>query len=73
MAETPDRSYVVRLRRVLDAHLSESEVRALCFDLGVDYDDLPGRGKTTKIVELLGHFERRLRIFELVQAGSRHG
>ena len=38
------REYLVKLRQILDARFDEGELRTLCFDLGVDYDGLPGEG-----------------------------
>jgi hypothetical protein len=47
------------------------ELRDLCFELGVDYDDLPGGGKTIKSRELLRHLERNGRMDEFVAVCSR--
>lgn len=49
----------VRLRNVLNAYLSLEELKSLCFDLGIDYDALPGSSKNEKAIELIGHLERR--------------
>lgn len=59
-----------RLRQMLDAHFSESELRDLCFDLNVDYESLLGQGKADKTRELVAHLERRGRIRELVAIAS---
>ena len=37
--------YLVLLRRILTERFDAEGLRTLCFDLGTDYDDLPGRGK----------------------------
>lgn len=42
------------------------ELKTLCFDLKVDYDDLAGAGKRDKARELVGYMERRGRLPELV-------
>lgn len=47
------------LRRVVDERFDENELRTLCQDLEVDYDGLPGQGKSGKVRELVGHFARR--------------
>lgn len=39
--------------------LSMAQLEALCFDFGIDFDGLGGRGKTGKIVEMLGYVKRR--------------
>jgi len=68
MTPTSDREYLVRLRETLATYFDAGELRTLCFDLGVDYDDLPGEGKTNKARELITYLERRDRIPELVSA-----
>lgn len=54
------------LREKLIRHLSDSELRALCDDLDVDYESLPGSGKADKTRELLAYLERRLRLEDLL-------
>lgn len=48
-----------QLRAVLDAKFSEEELRTLASDLELDYDALPGEGKTSRARELVGWFSRR--------------
>ena len=55
----------VELRKMIVACFNASELRTLCFDLGVEYDDLPGEGRADKARELVAYFERRGRIREL--------
>jgi tetratricopeptide (TPR) repeat protein len=45
--------------------LSKEELRDLCFDLGVKYDDLPGEGAAAKARELVDYLERHCRIPDL--------
>jgi len=59
------------LREVLVKHFSDNELRNLCFDLGVEYDDLGGEGKSGKARELIAYLERRDRLGELVQIVNR--
>jgi hypothetical protein len=47
------------LQEKLENHFNENELRSLCFDLGVDYENLGGEGKVGKARELIGHQERR--------------
>lgn len=54
------------LREKLIRHLSDGELRALCSDLDVDYEGLPGSGKADKARELLAYLERRLRLGDLL-------
>jgi hypothetical protein len=61
----------VVLRQTLEARFSESELRTLCFDLAVDYDGLPGAGKTDKARELVSYIERHGRMGELLEGVRR--
>jgi hypothetical protein len=60
------RKYLSKLRQMLAEYFSEGDLRTLCFDLGMDYDDLPGQGKANKARELVAYLDRRGRIPELV-------
>lgn len=63
-----DQEQICRLlRKALAETFNESELRTLCFDLGVDYDGLPGEGKADKARELVGHFWRRGHLMSLLQ------
>jgi hypothetical protein len=65
-----DREYLVRLRRILTTRFGESELRDLCFDLGVGYESLPGEGTGDKARELIAHLERHNRIPYLIAVGK---
>ena len=54
------------LRQLLDQGYSLSELRDLCFELNVDYDDLGGEGKAAKARELVTYCERRQMVAALV-------
>ncbi len=56
-----------RLRQILTQYFDAGELRTLCFDLGVDYDDLPGEGKANKARELISYLERRDRVHGLIE------
>ncbi len=68
-APPPDRATLIRLRRVLNTRFTDGELRTLCFDLGIDYESLPGETKGDKARELLVFLQHRHRIAELVQVG----
>jgi len=61
------REHLMELRRMLSTRFNEGELRSLCFDLNVDYGDLPGEGKAAKARELVDHLGRRNRIPELLE------
>ncbi len=51
---------------ILDEHYNLDEFRELCFNLGVDYDNLGGEGKRAKARELLLLIYRQDRMAELL-------
>lgn len=62
----PELRYLKQLREKLDAYFDEEDLRTLCFDLGVQYDNLPGRAKVYKARELVALFAQNGRIPQLV-------
>lgn len=52
------------LQFIID-RFNKEELRTLCWELGVDYDDLRGEGKTAKALELVTYMQRRNRLHEL--------
>ena len=61
---------MTRLRQILALLFDEEDLRTLCFDLGVDYDNLPARGKAYKARELVKYLGRHNRISELLRIGK---
>lgn len=53
------------LRRKLANYFSDDELRTLCFDLEIDYDNLGGEGKDGKTRELVVFCERTDRLLRL--------
>ncbi|MCP4426848.1 MAG: SAVED domain-containing protein [Chloroflexi bacterium] len=58
---------VLQLFRKIEAGFDESELGELCFELGVDVEDLNGRNRLDKIRSLITHLERRNRLPDLVK------
>jgi hypothetical protein len=54
------------LRTLITEHFDLEELRDLCFNLGIDFDDLRGEGKTAKARELVLYAQRRDRLNDLV-------
>jgi hypothetical protein len=52
----------VHLRHVLKQYYSESEIRTMCFDLGIEYESVPGRGKSERVDELVYFAQRTGRL-----------
>jgi 2'-5' RNA ligase/tetratricopeptide (TPR) repeat protein len=59
--------HLSKLAQLLTKYFDKEELRTLCFNLGVDYNDLPAEGKTNKARELVSYLERRSRIIELIE------
>ncbi len=47
---------------------SEAELKALCFGIGIDYEDLPALGRSGKIIELLRYCHQYDRLPDLLEA-----
>jgi len=61
--ETPREKRTLLRQRL--GSFSKEELRDLCFDLGVKYDDLPGEGAAAKAREVVKYLERQCRIPDL--------
>jgi hypothetical protein len=55
-----------QLRELVDQHFNDEELRDLCFDLGVDYDNLGGRGTAANGRELIDLLQRQQRLPDLI-------
>ena len=55
----------IKLRRILDEFFSMGELRGLCFDMQIHFDELAGETKPEKVIALIEFCERRGRISEL--------
>lgn len=67
----PTSSNLSTLRLALTTLFDEEELRTLCFDLGVAYDNLPAQGISGKARELVSYLDRRGRTQDLVEIVSR--
>ncbi len=56
-----------QLRQSLTQHFSKSELRHLAFDLGVEYEDLPGSTRSDKALALIGYLQRYGRLPDLIK------
>lgn len=57
---------LVELNRMMDQRFNEEEIKTLCFEMGIDFESLPGAGKSGKIRELVAFCRRRGRDEELL-------
>jgi hypothetical protein len=53
------------LHNKISGYFNLEELKTLCMDLSVDFDSLPGQGKSEKIRELILYLNRTSRLFEL--------
>jgi len=58
----------IKLRENINRYFSLDEIESLCFDLGVDFENIGGSSKPGKVLELIQYMERRGRLDELAQA-----
>jgi hypothetical protein len=65
------RRFMMELRSKLWDCYDAQELQTLCFDLGIDYDDLRGGAKQTKINSLINTLARNGRLPELVAYARR--
>ena len=58
--QTAEESFDQRvIHQLLVDHFNESELKDLCFQLQIDYENLAGSAKPDKARELIAYFDRR--------------
>ena len=67
-ARDPSREQLTDLHLKIVEHFDDEELRTLCFDVNVDYDNLRGQGKEAKARELIDFMQRQGRLPDLIQA-----
>ncbi len=65
---TESAKYLSTLHKQIDDYFSFDEVRTLCFDLGVDYENIPGNIRSAFIRNLIISLAKQKRLQELVDA-----
>ena len=71
LAAEPQSPLVPTLRQLLTDYFNETELRNLCFDLDVEYENLSGPTKADKARELVSLLKRSDRIPELLKRCSK--
>ncbi|MCB8943613.1 MAG: NACHT domain-containing protein [Ardenticatenaceae bacterium] len=61
---------LTQLRQILLDYFDQEELITLCFDLGVDYESLPGAGKANKARDLVAYLQRHGRLPQLLTLGQ---
>jgi hypothetical protein len=62
---------LAKLRQQLVEYFNDSELRTICLDLQVDYDNLEGQGKADKARELVAFLKRVERVPDLIKICNR--
>jgi len=65
-------TYIAKLRQNLESYFNDEDLRNLCADLGVEYEDLPAEGKAGKARELINYMKRRKCLPDLVKMCRTH-
>ncbi|MCB9443720.1 MAG: AAA family ATPase, partial [Ardenticatenaceae bacterium] len=65
--QQPSQPNLQQVRQLIASHFSLQELKTLCFDVGVEFDDLGGEGKSEKARELVAYIQRRGRLPELLR------
>jgi hypothetical protein len=60
-----------RLREILVDYFSDSDLRDLCFELGVDYANFGPGGRADRARELVIYFDLRRRLHRIVEEGRK--
>jgi len=64
-----DRAFLISLRRVLVGRFDEDGLRALCYDIGGDYESLGGGTKEGKALSLIEYVRTRRLVEDLLRVG----
>jgi hypothetical protein len=60
--------HLVTLRRLLQNHFDLGEIRALCFDLNIKYDNLSGSTLPLRVISLIEYCERWGQLGDLINS-----
>jgi len=69
---TDSAAYLTQLHQLIDQHFGLEDVRQLCFELGIKYDDLRGEGLSARVRELILLMGRTGRLPDLVAKAQEH-
>ncbi|MEM7118258.1 MAG: hypothetical protein AAF614_37870 [Chloroflexota bacterium] len=62
---------LAHLRQLMLEAFNQGEIRTLCFDLGIAYDDLSGENRAGKVRELIAHCQRNGQLEALIDLCAR--
>ena len=64
--EQPSLNYRRELRKLIVKYFDKEKLRTMCFDLGVNFDNLHGDGIENNVISLISHFIKFGRLPELI-------
>jgi hypothetical protein len=59
LAKKHEHQKVLRVIELVSESFNRAEIRELCFDFNIEYDDLPGESRGERVLELVTYFQRR--------------
>jgi len=62
----PSLNYRRELRKLIVKYFDKEKLRTMCFDLGVNFDNLHGDGIENNVISLISHFIKFGRLYELI-------
>jgi hypothetical protein len=68
----PQVNWKAQLRRVLMEFFDESELKVICFDLGIDYENISRDTKIETVIQIIEYCIRVDRVDELIALCSQH-
>ncbi len=63
---------LVQLKEKINTHFDAAEFKELVFDLGIDFDNIPGNSKKERILELVNRLEDNGRLPQLITLCQKH-
>lgn len=69
--ESYSQEFLTRLRELLIARFSDNELKTLCFDMGIDYENISGSTKSAHAIELIRYLRSRDRLGEFLKLCQR--
>lgn len=66
------KNQIIQLKDKINKHFSTSEFKELLFELGIDFDNIPGGTKIERIIELVNQLNNNDRLSELIAVCQKH-
>lgn len=70
MSNNPNLDNLVQLKNQLEISFSESELKDICFELDIDFENLSGHTKAEKARELVSYCSRTNKLMSLIESAK---